>query len=152
MRMIVHLDENRHGHIIAQIMCSQFTAPKPIHLIIDTGSTNTTLLPDDVTRLAINCGNLQLASVPSETVTGMVHPYLLPEVDLMCDIKYGWLNRNLGLAIFKLRNIHCMPPTQPQLMTQQRIMHACSLLGMDVLGIFRKWKWKYNQRELLLET
>lgn len=150
MQVIADLDENRHAHLFSNIMCSQFSEPKTIHLIADTGSTSTTLLSDDVTRLAVNCNSLQRTSTPSLTASGSVTPYLLQNVDLTFRARYGWLNRTQGLAIFHLTNIQCMPPTQPQLMTHQRIQHACSLLGMDVLGHFQKWK--FMERTLILKT
>ncbi len=131
-------------------MCSQFTRPKPIHLIVDTGSTNTTLLSDDVTRLSINCGILQLSPIPSLTASGTLFPFLLPDVQLIIEVRYGWLNQKRDLGVFHMANIHCMPPTNPQLMTQQRILHACSLLGMDALRLFKKWE--FTERKLILKT
>jgi len=150
VQVIAGLDTTRHGHIIAYIMCSQFTGPKPLHLIVDTGSSITTLLGDDVTRLSINCGVLQRSSTPSLTASGIITPFLLPNVQLIMDVSHGWLNRKRDFASFNLANINCMPPTHPQLMTQQRIRGACSLLGMDVLGHFSKWK--FTRTQLILET
>ena len=70
-------------------MCSQFNTPKPIHLIIDTGSSNTTLLSDDVTRLSINCTILQSSPIPSLTASGTIIPFLLPGVQLLIEVRYG---------------------------------------------------------------
>jgi predicted aspartyl protease len=131
-------------------MCPQFNTPKPIHLIVDTGSSNTTLLGDDVTRLSINCTILQPSTVPSLTATGTTIPFLLPNVQLIIEVTYGWFNWKRSFGVFHLANIHCMLPTNPQLMTQQRILHACSLLGMDVLGLFKKWR--FTENKLILET
>ena len=150
MQIIASLDVNHHAHILAYIICSQFSVPRTAHLIVDTGSTNTTLLSDDVTRLPINCENLQLSPTPCITANGTITPYLLPNADLTFEAKYGWLNRNQSLATFHLNNIHCMPPTQPQLLTHQRIQHTRSLLGMDILRYFKNWK--FTERELILET
>lgn len=150
MRIIADLDENGHGHIYALIWCSQFSGPKPTHLIVDTGSTITTLLGDDVTRLSINCANLRLAHSQSVTASGPVTPYLLPYVDLGIEVQYGWFNRNQRLWRFRFQAIHCMPPTHPQFMSHQRIAHAYSLLGMDFLRLFKKWR--YTDTKLIMET
>jgi len=131
-------------------MCPQFNTPKPIHLIVDTGSSITTLLGDDVTRLSINCAILQPSSIPSLTASGTIIPFLLPNVQLIIEVRHGWFNQKSDFGVFHLANIHCMPPTNPQLMTQQRILHACSLLGMDVLGLFRKWE--FTERRLILKA
>jgi hypothetical protein len=130
-------------------MCPQFSIPKPIHLIVDTGSTNTTLLGDDVTRLSINCTILQLSSIPSLTATGTIIPFLLPNVDLIIEVRHGWFDQKRDFGVFHLENIHCMSPTNPQLMTQQRVLRSCSLLGMDVLSLFTKWE--FTQRTLILK-
>jgi predicted aspartyl protease len=143
--MIANLDSNRHGHLIGLINCSQFTQPKPIHFIVDTGSSNTTLLSDDVTRLAINCNGLQLSSIECITANGIIRPYLLPSVELTFATFQGWFNRKFSLTTFSLRSINCMPPTHPQFLTQQRIMRSCSLLGMDVLRLFKKWQFTENK-------
>ena len=150
LQIIANLDPKRHGHLLAYIMCSQFNTPKPIHLIIDTGSSNTTLLSDDVTRLSINCTILQLSPIPSLTASGTIIPFLLPDVQLLIEVRHGWFNQKRNFGVFHLASIHCMPPTHPQLMTQQRILHACSLLGMDILRLFKKWQ--FTENKLILKT
>lgn len=132
-------------------MCQQFSKPRPIHLIVDTGSTMTTLLSDDVTRLGINCSNLRLAPDPSATANGPVTPYLLPNVLLIIEVEHGLFNRNHSFAGFRLNEAQYMPPTNPMHMTPQRIHDAYSLLGMDMLGLFKKWYWHHYDRELILE-
>jgi len=141
VRLIVDLDTNYHGHILAYINCPQFTSPQPIHLVIDTGSTNTTLLGDDVTRLSINCTNLMLSPTPCQTAHDLVRPYLLPNVEIGMEVREGWLNRQRRFRIVEFPSVNCMPPTHPQFMTRQRVRGAYSLLGMDFLRLFKKWKF-----------
>jgi predicted aspartyl protease len=148
--MIAELDSSHHAHLFGLINCSQFAQPKPIHFIVDTGSSNTTLLSDDVTRLALDCSRLQLSPIPCLTARGTINPYLLPSVELTLATFQGWFNRTFSLTTFVLRSISCMPPTHPQLLTQQRIMQSCSLLGMDMLSLFRKWR--FTDRTLVLDT
>ena len=152
MRIIANLDQGLHGHIFAYVMFQQFSNPKPIHLIVDTGSTVTTLLSDDVTRLGINCSNLNLAPDPSATANGPVTPYLLPNVVLIIEVEHGLFNRNHSFMGFRLNTAQCMPPTNPMQITPQKIHDAYSLLGMDMLRLFKKWKWHHGQRILTLDT
>jgi hypothetical protein len=150
VQIVARLDSNYHAHLFGLINCSQFNRAKPIHLIIDTGSSNTTLLSDDVTKLAINCSGLQFAQFPCLTANGTITPYTLPEVDLLLLRRCGWLNRKTGLVTFHMANIHCMPPTHPQFLTQQQLLQSYSLLGMDVLQLFKKWR--FTQTELILKS
>lgn len=149
MRIIARLDEIGHAHIFASVHCPQFSNPKPIHLIVDTGCSKTTLLSDDVTRLGINCTNL-LQAPPTTTANGQIIPYILPEVTLILDVYYGWLNRRNELRDVRFQTMNCNPPTQPHLMTPQRIDRACSVLGMDFLRLFPKWR--FTDDSLYLDT
>jgi hypothetical protein len=148
--LIADLYEDRHAHVFGAINCPQFRMPKPIHFVVDTGSTNTTLLSDDVTRLGINCDDLAFAPIPCRTADGIVTPYLLPKVELMFVTKHGWFNRIVEVATFGFINIHCFPPTATQLMTKERLARCCSLLGMDFLDLFKKWR--FTERTLILDT
>jgi len=149
VRLIANLDKNRHGSIIGHIFCSQFSAPRPIRFVVDTGCSTTTLLSDDVTRLAINCKDLKKASTPCSTANGLVVPYVLLDVIVFLEVESGWLNRKKELVAFNLPKVNCMLPTRPKLMTSKRIQHAFSLMGMDFLDFFRKWR--FTDSELILE-
>jgi predicted aspartyl protease len=152
LRITANLDQNLHGHIYAYIICSQFSNPRPIHLVVDIGSTITTILGDDVTRLAINCSSLSLAPNPTITASGSIIPYIMPNVILMMEVEYGLFNRNRSFANFHLNMVQCMPPAPPTSAMPRRMHDTYSLLGMDILGLFKKWHWHHRQRELILET
>ncbi|WGM90372.1 MAG: hypothetical protein IAX21_01380 [Candidatus Bathyarchaeota archaeon] len=149
MRLIANLDSSRHGHIFGHIHCKQFTHPKPIHFIVDTGCSTTTLLSSDVTRLGINCSVLTNTTHPCTTANGNVLPYCLPDAKLFLEVENGWLTHKKEIASFSLQMIYCMPPN-PNPLTPIQSMQAYSLLGMNFLYFFKKWK--YNDTELILET
>lgn len=149
MRIVAQLDEYYHAHIFGYFACDQFRHPKPIHLLVDTGCTITTLLSDDVTRLGINCTGLNQAP-PTSTANGLVVPFILPNANFILEVQNGWFNRNNVFSTAHLNEIHCSQPTHPQHMTPQRIVRACSILGMDFLRYFPKWQFKANK--LYLDT
>jgi predicted aspartyl protease len=149
LRIIATLDEIGHAHIFGNIYCAQFSNSKPIHLIVDTGCSKTTILSDDVTRLGINCSGLVQTS-PTATANGLVAPYELPEVVLTLEIYSGLFNRKSELRGIRFLTMNCNPPTQQQLMTRQRMIHSFSLLGMDFLRLFPKWR--FTEKELYLDT
>ena len=148
MRLIANLSQNRHGYVLGYILFSQFSEPKPIRFLVDSGCSITTLLGDDVTRLSINCSGFQRATNPCNTANGPVLPYIIPNVKLFFVVEDGLLNRRKTLE-FTFDYIECMQPTNPSLMTPQRIQYAYSLLGMDFLRTFKKWH--FNQTELVLK-
>lgn len=149
VQLVARLDNNRHAYIFAFLKCPQFIEPKSTVFLVDTGCTITTVLSDDVTRLSINCNDLQRSSVSVSTANDNIHPYELREVDLIFRVKYGWLNQKNGLAQVHLNKIHCMPPNHLHTPTHDSEM-ANTLLGMDVLHLFKKWK--YEDTSLKLET
>jgi predicted aspartyl protease len=147
LKIIATLDDRRHAHILALFWCSQFAEPKPVHFVIDTGCTITTILSDDATRLGINCSILNSTN-PVSTANGNVVPYVLPNNILIFDTYYGLFNLKNGFRGSHVNEIHCHQPTNPILMTQQRIANACSLLGMNYLQKFRNWKFTDTELEL----
>lgn len=149
MKVVASLDVRSHAHLIAYFWCSQFEEPKSVHFIIDTGCTITTILSDDATRLGINCSALNSANKVS-TANGNVVPYILPKVVLIYETYFGLFNLKKGLKGRELAEIHCHVPTDPSLMTPQRMANACSLLGMDFLKKFKKWR--FTDKELILRT
>lgn len=152
MEIVAFLDDSHHAHIIGFISCSQFSHAKPIHFIVDSGSSTTTLLGDDVTRLGINCAGLQPAPVPCLTASGTtVTPYVLPDVDLLFTLRQRWFERRPDVTTFHFASLHCNPPpTQPVFIPEEGYLQTCSLLGMDFLSIFKTWAFK--RRELILRT
>ena len=149
MKVVAWLDVRSHAHLLAYFWCSQFEKPKPVHFIIDTGCTTTTILSDDATRLGINCSALNSANAVS-TANGVVIPYILPKVTLIYQAYSGLFNLKKDLGVTELMEIHCHVPTNPSLLTQQRMANACSLLGMDFLKKFKKWR--FTDKELILLT
>ncbi|MFB3888214.1 MAG: aspartyl protease family protein [Candidatus Bathyarchaeia archaeon] len=136
------LDESFHAHIFAYFWCSQFgNSARPIHLLVDTGCSTTTILSDDVTRLGINCAGLNQATRPTSTANGLVLPYIMPNVKFVMEFYHGWFNHANDLIGVDMSEVHCHPPTNPQQMTRLRILGAYSLLGMDFLRYFKKWKF-----------
>lgn len=149
MRIIAILDEIGHAHIFAGIRCAQFSNYKPIHFIVDTGCSITTILNDDVTRLGVDCTSLSRAQ-PTNTANGQITPYVLPDVTMKMAVFSGLFNRKREFRDVFFQAVQCNQPTQPHLMTPERISHSCSILGMDFLRLFPKWR--FTDTHLFLDT
>ena len=144
------LDKNYHAHLVAYFWCSQFEDPKAVSFFIDSGCTTTTILNDDATLLGINCSNLNPADCQVTTANGNVIPYEIPNVILLFKAQYGMFNLSRGFKGTELSKVHCHSPTNPLLLTPQRKNNSFSLLGMDFLRKFKKWK--FTDKELILST
>jgi hypothetical protein len=149
LKIVAKLDDWHHAYILSYVWCSQFDKPKPVSFVVDTGCTITTILNDDATRLGINCSDLNSAN-PVSTANGNVVPYVLPKVILIYWAHLGLFDLKYALKGTELDEIHCHAPTNPCLLTQQRMANACSLLGMDFLKKFKKWR--FTDKELILRT
>lgn len=149
MKVVAKLDKNYHAQLMVYFWCSQFDDPKAVNFFIDTGCTTTTILNDDATLLGIDCSALN-AGCSVSTANGNVVPYEIPEVILIFQARYGLFNLSKSLKGTKLTKVHCHVPTNPLLLTPQRRDNAFSLLGMDFLRKFKKWK--FTEKELILST
>ena len=107
---------------------------------------------DSATLLGINCLNLNPSVRQVRTANGTVTPFEITDAILIFAVKSGFLNLFSGYHGTNVNVIHCYAPTNPQLMTQQRAANAFSLLGMDVLSMFKTWKWNLAEEKLLLST
>ena len=139
-----------HAYIFAFLKCCQFNEPRPTVFLVDTGCSVTTVLSDDTVRLSINCDDLQKCSSPVSTAKDEIYPYELPNVDLVFRIRHGWLNQKNGLARIRLGKINVMPPEPSRSEEKRHTEIAHTLLGMDVLLLFRKWK--FENKYLILKT
>jgi hypothetical protein len=145
LRLVAQLDDSFHAHIFAYFWCPKFTDKKarPIHLIVDTGCTTTTILGDDMTRLGINCDGLK-STEPTTTANGVVVPFIMEDVRFIMEFRNGLFNFNRKFRRVDMSEIHCHCPTDPRQMTEEKLLHVCSLLGMDFLHFFKKWTFKDN--------
>lgn len=75
-----------------------------------------------------------------------VNPCILSNVDLTFIGNYGFLNMKSGIIEVHLNKVDCLPPTHQKTPEEDSLPY--SLLGMDVLRHFKKWKFK--ERELIM--
>jgi predicted aspartyl protease len=150
LRLRAILDEGHHAHLLVYLNFDQFAEPKPVHFLIDTGCTVTTILSDDATLLGINCENLRPCDYDTTTANGHVTPYEIDNIILIFDAQFGLLNLRHRLRGKALDKINCHTPTPRNELTPQRIETSCSLLGMDFLHLFKKWK--FTKKYLFLQT
>ena len=131
-----------HAFIRAYFQCHPNTDYQPVLFMVDTGCSTTTLSPDDVARLSINCTLLRATTANVGTANGIIHPYIFPNPELRLKINYGWFNHKTTFSKLPLDFIYCIPPP-PRGLTY-------STIGQDILRYFRKWI--FTDTELILQS
>lgn len=120
-----------HFYVNAVIECPQIQRPSVITFLLDTGCSVTTLLPFDVMRLNIPWRSLA-QDRPVGTGRGMAVPRILPNVTIRIPGNAGLFNHERVWIGNIFGRIHTMDPTFQ--------CDPYSLLGMDFLLSFKKWK------------
>lgn len=146
MRIIADLDERKHAFIIGSITCCQFREPKQIRFLVDTGASLTTILSYDTLRLGIDCTKLNVSEGSFNTANGKRRAFSLTDVEINLNTNDG--NSQQSTIILSLRAIPCFPP--PITIDESVVAEETySILGMDVLFLFKKWQ--YTDNTLILE-
>jgi hypothetical protein len=143
------LQESGHAFVHGYLKCSPTSNYQHVLFMIDTGCSVTTLLPNDVARLSINCALLQQTNDDINTANGVIHPYVYPEPELRFLIQYGWFNRKLTFGKPPLNFIYCAASATANPVVDP---NGYSVLGQDILHFFKKWHHDYRTRELRLQS
>lgn len=145
MRIRAVLDGRKHAFIVGSITCSQFTEPKPIRFLVDTGASLSTILSYDALRLGIDCFKLESLGCSFGTANGRRFAYRLKDAEITLITNDGL---NGGTVTFSLQGMPCLPP--PSTIDESMVAEEpYSLLGMDVLFLFKRWT--YTDNTLILD-
>lgn len=148
MKLSAYLDQHKHAYLNGQIISVQVNNFVPIHFLVDTGSTYTTILGQDTFKLGIKVKRLPRSKCSSDTAKGHLLPYELPDVKLRFDTN---ADPEESPIIIPLEFIQCLPPPKElNRLHPLNLMFSYSLLGMDVLKFFKRWQ--YTETTLILET
>ena len=118
-----------------------------MNLLLDTGSTTTTILPALSKNLGIDFSKLKKSTFPCTTAKGDIYPHVLPHVKLtiICN------NLKNDYFICPMDYILCLKPSRSGKISNEVINFPICLLGMDILRLFTNWRWNYATHELFLE-
>jgi hypothetical protein len=141
------LDDRKHAFIVGSINCSQLSGPKLIRFLVDTGASFSTILGYDVLRLGIDCSKLKTSSCSFSTANGRRTAFQLDEVEVT--LYTNDVPSQVGSVTFSLKNMPCFTP--PATVDASVVAEeAYSVLGMDVLFLFKNWT--YTDSVLVLES
>lgn len=146
MRIIADLNELKHAFILGSIICCQFSEPKQIRFLVDTGASLTTILSYDTLKLGIDCTKLSLTDGSFSTANGTRKGHDLKDVELKLNTNDGTAEQSTVTLSFK--SVPCFSP--PTTIDESVVSEdTYSILGMDVLFLFKKWQ--YTDKTLILE-
>ena len=147
MQLVAVIDQLHQARIYGYITIPPNYISHPVTFLIDTGASATCLLPDDVRRLGIDHSRLTSGKKAIVTATGPVDLKTLPEAIVSLPCKAGLFNR-LSKVSIPFENLPIIPPKPDQRPLPEDLVF--SILGMDILSNFPKWK--FNKSELTMET
>lgn len=136
LRLVARLNLLHQGRVTAFIRTPYNPTLTPISLLIDTGATYTSLLPGDVIRLGIPYEKLKASRSRLAIAIGEVQPLLLNDVNLYVTVLEGGVEQFLAL---NFETIRVIPPMKGYAIPASG---AYSLLGMDVLKHFSRWRFE----------
>jgi predicted aspartyl protease len=140
------LDGRKHAFIVGSISCSQLNEPKLIRFLVDTGASLSTVLSYDTLRLGLDCSKLKPSDCSFSTANGRRSAYQLDDVEITLNTNDEPVGR--GTVTFSLKGMPCFAP--PSTIDASVVAEETySLLGMDILFLFKKWT--YTDNVLILE-
>jgi len=147
MLLVAKLDGMYQARVEGFIRCPEKPDYQPVTFIIDTGCSQTCLLPDDVVRLGIDHAHLPTITKTIITANGPVALKLLANVEVNLPVLGGLFERKKALVKIPLSQLPLLPPG-PDYAPLPRQM-VFSLLGMDVLRYFPRWT--FTKGELVMD-
>ena len=148
MRLVAYVDDRRHAYINVLVEFHEHPQLEIATFLVDTGCTTTCLLQDHVLLFGINYSELLDAPGSSTTAGGRITPKLLPNVNIHIPVKTGLFNRENSFVKIAYDELRVMPPDQEHIPRPRN--RVFSLLGMDILRQFKKWRWRRDR--LIMDT
>ena len=146
MQLVAKLDSQNQARLEAFIRLPWTLVPEPITFLVDTGCSTTCLLPDDVVRLGVKHADLPTVTKSIITANGPVALKLLRNVEIALPVRTGLLDKE-GQVNAPMSEIPILPPG-PNFKPLPPAL-VFSLLGMDLLSHFPKWR--FGKTELVME-
>ena len=143
MLLEAKIDSLNQAKVEGYIQLENNFLPQPITFLIDTGCSQTCLLPDDVVRLGIEHNNLPIVTKTIITANGPVNLKLLTKVEVSIPIVGGLFENKRKIIKFPINELAFLPPNLNYKPLPSNMVF--SLLGMDVLRFFPRWTWKKDK-------
>jgi predicted aspartyl protease len=148
MRLIGRMDKLKQARVEGFIRYPPDNVNLQITFLVDTGCSNSCILPDDVKRLSIDHGNLQTVTKTIVTANGPVNLKVIQNAEVVLPVQVGLLDNKRAYVTFPMENLAVLPPGSNYVPLPKELIF--SLLGMDVLSHFPRWN--FGKERLVMEN
>ena len=148
MRLIGRLDKLKQARVDGYIRYPTNYVKQPITFLIDTGCSNSCILPDDVVRLSIDHSDLQSVTKIIVTANGPVNLKVINQVEVVLPVQVGLFDNKRAYITFPMESLAILPPGPSHVPLPKELIF--SLLGMDVLSHFPRWS--FGKERLVMEN
>ncbi len=148
MRLIGRVDKLRQARVEGYIRYPPSHINQPINFLVDTGCSNSCILPDDVMRLGIDHGNLKTVTKTIVTANGPVNLKVIMNAEVVLPVQVGLLDNKRAYITVPMENLAVLPPGPNYTPLPKQLIF--SLLGMDILSHFPRWN--FGKERLVMEN
>lgn len=148
MRLIGRIDRLKQARVEGYIRYPPNHVNQPVTLLVDTGCSNSCILPDDVLRLGIDHEVLQTVTKTIVTANGPVNLKVIQRAEIVLPVQVGLLDNKRAYVNFPMESLAVLPPGPQYAPLPKELVF--SLLGMDVLSHFPRWS--FGKERLVMEN
>lgn len=148
MRLIGRVDKLKQARVEGYIRYAPNWENHPITFLVDTGASNSCILPDDAAKLGLDAGTLQTVTKTIVTANGPVNLKVIQNAEIVLPVFVGLLDNKKAYLSFPMDNLPVIPPQQNYAPLPPELVF--SILGMDVLSHFPRWS--FGKEQLYMEN
>ncbi len=148
MRLIGRVDKLKQARVEGYIRYPPNHVNQQVTFLVDTGCSNSCILPDDILRLDIEHDSLQTVTKTIVTANGPVNLRVIQHAEIVLPVLVGLLDNKKAYVSFPMENLAVLPPGPNYSPLPKELVF--SLLGMDVLSHFPHWS--FGKDRLVMEN
>jgi hypothetical protein len=148
LRLIGRVDKLKQARVEGYIRYAPNWDNHPITFLVDTGASNSCILPDDVLKLNLDSSTLQTVTKTIVTANGPVNLKVIKNAEIVLPVFIGLLDNKKAYISFPMDNLPVLPPS-PNYAPLPKVL-VFSILGMDVLSHFPRWS--FGKERLVMEN
>ena len=148
MRLIGRVDKLKQARVEGYIKYPPNYDSHPITFLVDTGCSNSCILPDDILKLDVDHSTLPTVTKTIVTANGPVNLKVIPNAEVVLPVYVGLLDNKKAYLSFPMEHLAVLPPGPNYQPLPKELVF--SLLGMDVLCNFPRWS--FGKERLVMEN
>jgi len=148
MRLVARLDKIGQARVEGYVRLPSSPLSHPITFLVDTGCSNSCILPDDAARLFQDHSALIDVTKTIVTANGPVSLKAVHGAEVVLPVRVGLLDNKLAYITFPMENLAVLPPSPGYKPLPRELVFI--LLGVDILKSFPKWT--FGKESLVMEN